>query len=411
MSASLMIAAGYLDLPQAHKLALMKICDSADDGNRLGFPGVEAIRLWTGTKKSQTYDLLADLQEWGLLMQVEAAHRGKRAVYKVFPNPGDEVFSLSHKQRKACPGADKFSGAPVIPTADEVKERVIAMDATKGSWNGSGAPDPLRKGPASRNHSASADQGEGTKGPASRNHSEGSGQPDALSAERVRPDSGKGPAVRAEGSGQPDPFGLDLPPNQTSEDQNLSGASLRDAPADESDVVGGGFELCSPGSDDGRRLAVVKGGAAPKGDDRPPEVAEAVRLAHGIVTAYMTWWAADRKVDQVPNAKRTFNALVGAAKTKSGARYVTLALLEGWTIDQVKLALAWWAEGRITGHRPRSAWPSANEWSGALVMVKGGDAGGPTASGQQGPRNAHRSSKADELAADWMSAAQSAASV
>lgn len=87
MSAHLMIVAGYLPLPTpAHKLALMKICDSADDRNRLGFPGMDAVRIWADVKKSRCLQLLKDLQELGLLMQVEKAHRGRRAVFKVSPS-------------------------------------------------------------------------------------------------------------------------------------------------------------------------------------------------------------------------------------------------------------------------------------------------------------------------------------
>lgn len=198
MSGHLTVVAGYMDLPLSHKLALMKFCDSADDQTRLAFPGLDAVRLWAGVKKSRGLDITAELQESGLLMQVEAGHRGKRAVFKVFPSPGDEAFSLAHKQGKPCPGAEKFVGPPGVPNVEEVKARIAGLDAEKGPWNGSGAADPKRKGPALRTQS------------------EGSAGSDPIDEERVRPDDGKGPAGRQIGSGAPDPFLPELPVVPTS---------------------------------------------------------------------------------------------------------------------------------------------------------------------------------------------------
>jgi hypothetical protein len=167
MSAHLMIVAGYLDLPSTHKIALMKMSDSADDQNRLGFPGLEAIRVWTGKSKSRALGIIRELQELGLVMQVEAGHRGKRAVFRIFPSPGDEVFSLAAKQGRECPGKDLFKGVPGIPGPEEIAARVEALDTSETPEEGSHQQDPTAKGPADRtltegSHPQDPNPGEGS---------------------------------------------------------------------------------------------------------------------------------------------------------------------------------------------------------------------------------------------------------
>lgn len=211
-----MSVAGYSDLPLAHKVTLMKICDSADDRNRLGFPGLDAARVWTGLSKSRSLAVLKDLQDWGIVMQVERGNRGRRAVFKAFPEAGDEVFSLAVKEGRPCPGADRFGGVPPIPTDEQIVERLAQLDQ----------PAP-RKGPADRTLSngsypqdpidpeGSYEQDPSTGlGPAGRTQSKGSRPQDPIPAngsrpqdpsepkgscgtpERVLPDPGKGPAGR-----------------------------------------------------------------------------------------------------------------------------------------------------------------------------------------------------------------------
>ncbi|GLY32018.1 hypothetical protein [Kineosporia sp. NBRC 101731] len=133
MSAHLLIVAGYMDIPEKHKLALMKICDSADDGSRIGYPGLDAIRAWTGAARSQALAILVDLQKWGLLMQVEQGHRGRRASYKVFPDAGDEKGSLSVRRGGVCPGADAFKGSPGIPKEEELAHRLASADTRRAT--------------------------------------------------------------------------------------------------------------------------------------------------------------------------------------------------------------------------------------------------------------------------------------
>jgi hypothetical protein len=185
MSAHLMIVAGYLDLPSTHKIALMKMSDSADDQNRLGFPGLDVVRLWTGKSKSRALGIIRELQALGLVMQVEAGHRGKRAVFRVFPSPGDEVFSLAHKQGRECPGKDLFKGVPGIPGPEEIAARVEALDASEPPPEGSHQQDPTAKGLTSRTLT------------------EGSHQQDPIPPEgshQQDPNGGKGPIPEPKGS-------------------------------------------------------------------------------------------------------------------------------------------------------------------------------------------------------------------
>jgi len=149
MSAHLMIVAGYMDLPPAHKLAFMKLCDSSDDRTRMAFPGYAALMVWTGVKKSRMKDVLRDLQDWGLLLVVKRAYRSSRTTYKVFPAPGDEVMydpdpqKIKKGQEDPCPGVDKFGPVPGIPDADEVARR-------SGFSEGATPPAPSQKGPLHR---------------------------------------------------------------------------------------------------------------------------------------------------------------------------------------------------------------------------------------------------------------------
>lgn len=200
-----MILAGYVDLAPAHKLALIKLCDSADERTRLGFPGLDAVRVWSGLSRSRALQVIKDLQEQGLVMQVQAGHRGQRAVYKVFPAPGDEMSSLAHTQGRPCPGAALFAGVPSMPTDVDITDRITSLDAPKGSR----PRDPSRKGPVGGTQTVGSCQRDPEvpgKGPAG---------------------TGKGPTRPIEGSGRRDPFGQDLHKTTTT----TTGTALADTPS------------------------------------------------------------------------------------------------------------------------------------------------------------------------------------
>lgn len=208
MSATLFITAGYMDLPATHKLILMKIADSADDRSRVGYPGLDALRLWAGVSRSRVLEVVVDLQERGLLMQVEGGHRGRRASFKVFPERGDEVRSSAHKRGAPCPGAEFFDGSPGIPVDGEVAALADARDASR-SRKGSDGQDPLnrvlrfRKSPERRTQQEPKE-------------SYGS---DPQSTRKGPVDTEKGSSFSDLGSDPQDPFGTNLRNQSPSEER------------------------------------------------------------------------------------------------------------------------------------------------------------------------------------------------
>jgi len=236
MSARLPVMAGYTQIPATHKLVLMKICDSADDETRIGYPGIDAVRVWSGASRSRALALMAELQDWGLIMQTETAHRGRRAEFKVFPSPGDEEFSVAARKGLPCPGAQWFKGPPGIPTEDEVAELAERLSPVRAPKKpAKGGPDAGRK------------QG---KGPTSKTLStrKGSNLQDPIAptdTERVQParpnqgDKGsyledKGSCLDDKGSWTLDPFYTNLPTTTTKPladaDASTSTGELFDAP-------------------------------------------------------------------------------------------------------------------------------------------------------------------------------------
>lgn len=136
------------------------------------------------------------------------------------------------------------------------------------------------------------------------------------------------------------------------------GTPLRDAPAQESDA-------------DVLPFDAPAGGRRPK----PPEIQAAEVLARGIVTQYMNWWKRDRGLTDahpIPDGERVFHALVGAKATRSGCSYVTLAILQGYTRDQVALALGRWASPPGGRQRPQGLQPTKAAWTETLAAIAAG---------------------------------------
>ncbi|MET7522580.1 hypothetical protein [Streptomyces sp900116325] len=109
MSIHLMLVAAYLPddvVTQSQKLALMKICDSADDETRLSKPGMKRVRAWVGVGEKRCTTIVTDLVAKGLIERVEVGMLGRRAVYRVFP-----------------------LGVPAIPSTDDLDARFQAADA------------------------------------------------------------------------------------------------------------------------------------------------------------------------------------------------------------------------------------------------------------------------------------------
>ncbi|WP_330306258.1 MULTISPECIES: hypothetical protein [unclassified Streptomyces] len=109
MSIHLMVVAAYLPedvVTQSQKLAMMKICDSADDETRLSKPGLRRLRAWVGVGEKRCMTIVTDLVAKGLIERVETGKSGRRAVYRVFP-----------------------MGVPPIPSNDDLEARFKEADA------------------------------------------------------------------------------------------------------------------------------------------------------------------------------------------------------------------------------------------------------------------------------------------
>jgi hypothetical protein len=109
LSIHLMVVAAYLPddvVTQGQKLALMKICDSADDETRLAKPGLRRLRAWVGVGEKRCTTIVTELVAKGLVERMETGKAGRRAVYRVFP-----------------------LGVPPIPSNDDLDARFGAADA------------------------------------------------------------------------------------------------------------------------------------------------------------------------------------------------------------------------------------------------------------------------------------------
>lgn len=129
--------AAHLRMPATKKLVFMAMCDDADKRTGLAMPGIEKVMEWAGCGKSQALGYVAALIEEGYLERVEAGHRGRRAVFRVF---AEIPCCIEHDVRNG-------SGTP-----DPVDEFSTAVNA-------SGQPDPISvdnsgMGPGIRTHNA-----------------------------------------------------------------------------------------------------------------------------------------------------------------------------------------------------------------------------------------------------------------
>lgn len=75
-------------ISRGHKLTLMCIANSANQDNRVGFPGFDELVLWSGLSRGRQYEVLQDLIDVGLLAKHRDGGRGRRAEFVVFPRGG-----------------------------------------------------------------------------------------------------------------------------------------------------------------------------------------------------------------------------------------------------------------------------------------------------------------------------------
>lgn len=87
------------------KLVLMAICDDASKDNRISYPGLQKLTLWSSRSERRVKELVEDLIRDGYLARRNFAHPGRRAEYIVFPTDAelaglDEVDERLNASRK-----------------------------------------------------------------------------------------------------------------------------------------------------------------------------------------------------------------------------------------------------------------------------------------------------------------------
>ncbi|MCT9003514.1 helix-turn-helix domain-containing protein [Streptomyces rhizosphaerihabitans] len=145
MSIHLMVVAAYLPedvVTQSQKLAMMKICDSADDETRLSKPGLRRLRAWIGVGEKRCMTIVTELVAKGLIERVETGKAGRRAVYRVFPLgvppiPSNDDLEARFKEADAAPKNPRLArpgvarAAPSKParTHEDIDARALAAGA------------------------------------------------------------------------------------------------------------------------------------------------------------------------------------------------------------------------------------------------------------------------------------------
>ncbi|MFB7442889.1 hypothetical protein ACFC01_32050 [Streptomyces mirabilis] len=156
MSIHLMVVAAYLPedvVTQSQKLAMMKICDSADDETRLSKPGLRRLRAWVGVGEKRCMTIVTELVAKGLIERVETGKAGRRAVYRVFPLgvppiPSNDDLDARFKEadaapknpRKARTGVTRAAPSKPAMTHEDIDARALAAgegvkEAGFHGWN------------------------------------------------------------------------------------------------------------------------------------------------------------------------------------------------------------------------------------------------------------------------------------
>lgn len=85
MSVHLVSCAAQVNLKPSEKLVLLCLAENANSKDSKAFPGMTTLRTWTGLGDASIYRILRRLEEFGLIQQVGAGHRGRAAEFLVLP--------------------------------------------------------------------------------------------------------------------------------------------------------------------------------------------------------------------------------------------------------------------------------------------------------------------------------------
>ncbi|MFF8769048.1 helix-turn-helix domain-containing protein [Kitasatospora sp. NPDC015120] len=163
MSIHLMLVAAYLPpdvVTPTEKLALMKICDSADDETRLSRPGAHRLSAWTGVGEKRAITLVTNLVKKGLVERIEVGKPGRTATYRVFPLvlPTLPQAEELHERRRAAstaprnprlarPGVARAKPAAPARTYRDVEKREARAAERDGFPQGDPSPPQSRVPP------------------------------------------------------------------------------------------------------------------------------------------------------------------------------------------------------------------------------------------------------------------------
>lgn len=139
MSIHLVTETSATPLPASHKLVLLCLAESArNDYKRLAWPGMPALRMWSGLSESRVLAVLGELEKRGLIARVGRGQKYRRAEFVVFPKGccrRHGAVSASYLQ-----GAEK---APQ-PTADKrLKDSQGLISENRPTLSGSYLQDPF----------------------------------------------------------------------------------------------------------------------------------------------------------------------------------------------------------------------------------------------------------------------------
>lgn len=112
--------AALTDLAPSKKLVLMCLADSANMGDRVGFPGIEALQKWSGLKsRSRVFEVIGELVELGFVVRHRPGVSGRRAEFIVFPRGCCAEHGPLKGYEESPAGHDPAGSGGPDPAADD----------------------------------------------------------------------------------------------------------------------------------------------------------------------------------------------------------------------------------------------------------------------------------------------------